>query len=284
MFETLKKAFKAKDIASSRIKARHAVFWKSPDVDRVRDAIMHANDPIEHWKDCINWQRKLSNKHNAREFAKMHGCRVANLYWKGRQVERIDFDRLPSTFVIRPTFGHSCNMVFLMNNGVNLLDKQAYTREELSALMQKALAKNRRLEFLIEEFVRNENGEYVIPNDYKFLMFNGEIASIVLINRLGPQEGFQDFYDENWNRIDDLTVIYPNQGYQEPPACLPEMIEAARKLSKAYGIFVRIDFYATDKGAVFGEFTPTPSRGYGFTPYGEELLTYYWDTYCNRLI
>lgn len=284
MLEALIKAFKAKNTLSARIKARHRLFWDSPDVESVKDAIMNASDPIEYWKDCINWQRKLSNKYNAREFAKMHGCRVAELYWKGREVDAIDFDSLPREFVIRPTFGHSCNMVFLMKNGVNLLDKRAYSQEDLVVFLKKALRENKRLEFLIEEFVRTEQGECAIPNDFKFLMFNGEIASIVVINRLGAKEGYQDFYDENWNKMDPLTVIYPSEGYREPPACLNEMIAAARKLSKAYGIFVRVDFYATDKGAVFGEFTPTPSRGHGFTPYGEELLTYYWDTYCNGLV
>lgn len=284
MFETFRKAFKAKDSVAARIRTRHALFWSSPDAGEVKDLLLSADDPIEQWKDRPNWQRKLSNKFNAREFARMHGCRVAELYWKGRLPETIDFDRLPAQYVIRPTFGHSCKMVFLMNDGVNMLDKRAYLPEDLKQFMQTQLAKNPRLEFLVEEFLRNEDGEYCIPNDYKFLMFNGEIASIVLINRLGPTEGFQDFYDENWNRMDNLTTIYPNEGYKNPPACLPELIDAARRLSKAYGIFVRIDFYATDKGAVFGEFTPTPSKGHGFTPYGDELLTYYWDTYCNGMI
>jgi hypothetical protein len=55
-----------------------------------------------------------------------------------------------------------------------------------------------------------------------------------------------------------LTSNYPLGEVQRPPKCLSEMIEYARRLSKAYEIFCRIDFYATDKGAVFGEFTPTP--------------------------
>jgi hypothetical protein len=44
------------------------------------------------------------------------------------------------------------------------------------------------------------------------------------------------------------------------------MTEAAVRFSKAYEIFCRVDFYATDKGAVFGEFTPIPAVGKGFTP------------------
>lgn len=284
MLESILNAFKSKDVISRRIKARHKAFWNTPDGEAVRNTVMHSGDPVEKWKDCINWQRKLSNKYNAREFARMQGCRVADLYWKGREVDTIDFDSLPPQYVIRPTIGHSCNMVFLMNNGINLLDKHPCTQRDIKNALSVALSLNPQLEFLIEEFLKSEQEEYRIPDDYKFLAFNGEIASIVLIKRLGRKEGFQDFYDENWNPMDELTVIYPSAGYREPPACLSEMVAQVKKLSREYGIFVRVDFYATDKGPVFGEFTPTPSLGEGFTPYGEELLTYYWDIYCNGMI
>jgi hypothetical protein len=40
--------------------------------------------------------------------------------------------------------------------------------------MGKALQNNPQLEFLIEEFMRTEAGEYRIPDDYKFYMFNGK--------------------------------------------------------------------------------------------------------------
>ena len=82
----------------------------------------------------------------------------------------------------------------------------------------------------------------------------------------------------------NLTSNYPLGEVQQPPKCLSEMIECARRLSKAYEIFCRIDFYATDKGAVFGEFTPTPAVGNGFTPNGDKLLADYWDRYCKGSI
>jgi hypothetical protein len=62
------------------------------------------------------------------------------------------------------------------------------------------------------------------------------------------------------------------------------MLDQAKRLSRAYEIFVRIDFYATDNGAVFGEFTPTPSMGGGPTKFGQKLLMFYWDKYCNSKI
>ena len=268
----------------ARIQHRHSTFWDASDAEAVRNIPMSASDPLAKWQDVAHWQRKLSNKNNSREFAKMNGCRVAELYWKGRDLSTLDVEQLPEQFVIRPTIGYSSNLVFVMDGSYNLMDQQIYTKQDIIEKLGITLEQNTYLEFLIEEFVRTEKGEYKIPVDYKFFMFNEEIAYIFVINRLSPKKGYSTFYDENWNQLENPNTYYPKGAYQQPPACLKEMIEEAKKLSRAYGIFVRIDFYATDKGAVFGEFTPTPFLGYGFTPAGEQKLVDYWDKYCTGKI
>jgi hypothetical protein len=132
--------------------------------------------------------------------------------------------------------------------------------------------------------LQEEPGEYHILSDYKFFCFNGEIASCQVINRTGPRAGYGSFYDENWNSMEAVHPGYPIIKAQPKPACLDEMIGQVKKLSRAYQIFVRIDFYATTKGAVFGEFTPTPGLGYGYSVYGQKLLLSYWDKYCGGLV
>jgi hypothetical protein len=215
----------------------------------------------------------------------MHQCAVPELYWKGRDVDTINFDKLPGHYVIRPTIGHSCNLVFLMKGGLNLLDKRTYTQKQILEVLKDALGKNQHLEFLLEEFVRTEKGQYKIPDDYKFYMFDGKIALIEIINRLGPSEGSFACYDEDWNLIPNIANSkYKTAAYQAPPACLSTMIEWAKKLSKAYQIFVRVDFYATDKGAVFGEFTATPGSAYYLTAVADNMLTRHWTEYCGGKI
>lgn len=265
---------------SQRVKKRNRIFWKSSDAVIVRNTIMNANDTMEKWKDVKNWQRKLSNKYNSREFARKHGCRVPELYWKGNNYTAIDFDNLPEHYVIRPTKGHSLKLVFLIKNSINLMDGKKYSKEDIKVVLSKALYDDQKIEFLFEEFVRTEDGEYKIPDDYKFYMFNGQIGCIQVINRLSNTTGFTSWYDENWNLLPNLTTNYPEGKVQPIPKCLQEMIDYAGKLSKSYEIFVRVDFYATDKGAVFGEFTPTPGLGNGFTADGEKLLTEYWEKFC----
>ncbi len=267
-----------------RIKYRHHTFWRAPNAERIRNTRMEAAYSLDEWKDVENWQRKLSNKYNAREFAKMHTCPVPALYWKGRDCQQIDFGSLPAQYVIRPTIGHSCQLVFLMNNALNLMDRQTYTPAAIVKVLSKAVQANPHLEFLIEEFVRTEQGSYRIPDDYKFYMFNGQLAFIQVINRFSNKEGQTSFYDSDWQQLENINTIYKQADFQEKPRCFDQMRACAITLSRTYEIFVRVDFYATDKGAVFGEFTPTPGLGNAFTPFGDQLLIDYWDTYCKEMI
>jgi hypothetical protein len=245
---------------------------------------MCALDPIQKWRDAHHWQRKLSNKKNAREFAKKHDCEVPVLFWCGRDINEIEFNNLPDQFVLKPTIGHSSRHVYVIDKGVNLLDKSSYSGKGLSKIMAAQLEQHANLEFLIEEFVRTEQGDYKIPINYKFHTFNGVIAGINVINRAGPKEGFMRAYDENWNLIKDISNDFPKGPYQDPPACLSEMIKQAKTLSRAYQIYVRLDFFATHKGAIFGEFTPTPSVGNYFTRAADKKFINYWDKNCKGMI
>ena len=60
------------------------------------------------------------------------------------------------------------------------------------------------------------------------------------------------------------------------------MVKQAEELSKFYEIFVKRSFYATDKEAVFGGFTPTPFISSCFTSDAGKLFNNYWDQYCQE--
>ncbi|MBL4678752.1 MAG: hypothetical protein JKY70_21550 [Mucilaginibacter sp.] len=210
----------------------------------------------------------------------MHNCQVADLYWRGRDIDSIDFSKLPENYVIRPTIGHSSNYVFLMKGGLNLFDKKPYSEQEIKNILKQEVYKNHHLEFLVEEFLQNENGEHTILTDYKFYCFKGKIACLYVIDRLSPKTGFGAFFDERWNRLRKIQFNYPAAQNLVKPACFEKMVSKAKLLSESYGMFVRLDFYATAKGCVFGEFTPTPSMGTNFTNYGKDLMIEYWNKYC----
>ena len=55
------------------------------------------------------------------------------------------------------------------------------------------------------------------------------------------------------------------------------MVKKVKMLGKKLGCFMRIDMYATDKGPVFGEFTPAPEGGEGFTEWADRYLATFWE-------
>lgn len=285
MIQSILTIFQQKKEFAERIASRAKIFWEAADVQAIRNTLFDAADPMAKWKNTVNWQRRLSNKYNAREFAKKHGCRVARLYWKGSSLNEINFKHLPKQYVIRPTRGHTCTNVYLMNNGINLLDGRYYEHQELKSLLTYALQNGDTNEFLIEEFLTTEQGECKIPDDYKLFCFNGHVAGIAVINRTGRENGRVGFYNEYWQPIQKLNInTYQETASQQQPDCFDEIVHHAKLLSKSYELFVRVDFYATGKGAVFGEFTPTPSVGKGFTTFAEDLFITYWDNYCSGMV
>jgi hypothetical protein len=132
---------------------------------------------------------------------------------------------------------------------------------------------------LIEEFVRTERGEYTLPVEYKCHVFQDRIGAIQVIERdhARPATSKHTFYMPNWNPFKEKMLDnYPLGNYMDPPACLDEILKAAKSLGTAYGTYVRIDFYATDKGCVFGEFSSTPGEGRDFTEYADRYFESLW--------
>lgn len=267
-----------------RIRKRNHVFWSAADGKQIKVTKHTREDSLETWQSALNWQRKLSNKGNSREFAAKFGSKLPDLYWRGADVDDIDFTSLPTHFVIRPSIGHGSKMVFIMKNGINLFDQKRYEPEEIRTILKEMVAAREGLEILVEEFLKDEKGEYGIQTDYKFYCFRGEVACCWVINRESPKTGHASYYDENWNKLKMVNTTYPHKYDPVKPKCYQEMVDQAKKLSIPYDIFVRIDFYATPKGGVFGEFTATPSMGKMYTSYGKKLLLQYWDKYCKGMI
>lgn len=270
---------------TKRIVKRAEIFWGYPGGSKLEMPLLTAQNSWEEWKGIANWQRLISNKSNSREFAKKLGCRVPFLYWKGKNFSSIDFDVLPENYVIKPTLGKSSNFVFLMRGNFNLFDGKTYSHEDIISKLNAVHQNQPEAEFMIEEFLATEDGEFRIHNDYKFYMFNGKVACIRLINRKGAHEGTNRYYNENWEPIPSLKKTkYGDAILQPPPACLPEMTGFAKTLSQSLGIFIRVDLYATREGAVFGEFAPTPSHGSGYSRAGSKFLIEHWEENCKGMI
>lgn len=195
-----------------------------------------------------------------------------------------DFSNLPSSFVIKPSRGWSAKNIYVMVDGINQLDKQAYSREHIVQLMKDKtdVETDKNLKILIEEYLINWDEDTSIPPyDYKFFVFGNSIAFCHIIERNSNSDTSINrhwYVDENFESINMkvITTQKPETEMCDKPDCWDELVNTAIGLGERLGIFMRVDLYATTRGAVFGEFTPQPQGGKGFTPAADRWLGSLW--------
>jgi len=275
---------------SERIRTRLRVWWGKPNKWRNREsyrrllhqlkehyALRSRDDPEELWRCCTLWQRTLSNKWNAREFAQRYGCRVPTLYWYGRRIGAMPLNSLPAHFVTRPTWGTPRRGTHVMAHNRDLLHERMYSRQELIAEVQSEQGWVARHPILVEEFVKTEAGDYALPIEYKCHTFGGTVGAIEAVQRNGLQARNR-FYTPSWDLFADRMNTYlPPADSIDPPRHLDEIIECAKRLGTAYDTYVRVDCYVTDTGCVFGEFSSTPGDAQHFTTFADEYFGALWD-------
>ena len=139
---------------------------------------------------------------------------MPDLYWHGRDLSTLDFASLPPHYVLRPTLGHSSKDVFVMAEGVNLMDERVYCEQELKKQLAKIIAQDPGISILVEEFVRSEDGRYRLPTDYKLQMFGGKVGSVEAMRRLSRHTTKKRSYTETWEPLSE-PINVPTA--QDPP-------------------------------------------------------------------
>lgn len=267
---------------SARVRRRYELYWRRRRFSLHTRGVcqltyLDRDRPLADWHCCPFWQRKLSNKWNSREFALKLGCAVPQLYWSGTAVDQLPFGDLPDRYVVRVVVGHSRKGVLVLDRGVDLLTGERHDVASLRLEIRRRARGLPRRRILVEEFVPPEPGSTArIPRDYKCYVFGDRIGAIQVMER-GPQGFKVDAFDADWNRLPHLHRTNVAADVEPlPPACLEEIRSVARTLGSAFGSFVRVDLYAGPQGALFGEFTSTPSKGLGWTDFADRHLGDLW--------
>ena len=245
---------------------------------RLREIVVlrRPEDADEAWRCCDHWRRTLGNKWNSRLFARRLGVRVPDLYWSGRHLSRAPWASLPSHYVVRPSFSDSRRGTYVMAAGVDLMRGVDHREHGLEPELRRAGRWHALHPTLIEEFVRTEDGQYTLPREYKCFMFGQALAFIEVVIRERDGQAVHAFYSADWRRESmPISTRYPESPAISPPRCLDALVDAARRLGAAYGSFVRVDMYASDRGCVFGEFSGRPVNT--FTPEGSRYLGEFWE-------
>jgi hypothetical protein len=236
------------------------------------------DDPDEVWRCCGFWQRLLLNKWNAREFASRHGTPVAKLYWRGSDPSAAPLEALPDRFVIRPVRGTNREGVAVVVDGSEHLHGGSASPAELRERMPRTRLLRRPVPVLIEEFATPHAGGPLLPYECKCHVFGDHVAAVELLLRTSAHDAKHRYYTTNWEPIPDRINTYAAEDHElrDPPAALEGILAAASSLGAGLGTYMRIDFFVTDSGFMFNEFSSLPLGGEYNTPYCNRLFGEAW--------
>lgn len=190
--------------------------------------------------------------------------------------EDIDFDELPSQFVLKCT--HDSGGVFVVK------DKSKFDKKLIGKKIKRYLKrnyfyfgrewpyKNIKPRIIAEQYITNdsldENCNMISElYDYKFFCFNGEVRCFkVDFDRFVNHKA--NYYDKEKNILEFGEAICPPDYTKQIsfPKNIDKMIELAECLSKNIP-FLRVDLYNVGGKIYFGELTFYPASGFGkFVP------------------
>jgi TupA-like ATPgrasp len=215
--------------------------------DKVNWRILNDRRPLLEWT-CD----KLAMKDHARHVPELH---IPDTLWAGTDLQELASARLPEHWTLKPN--HRTGLVYFGHGQPDIEQLSAVTgswlrRVEAEKLREWAYSKARPM-FLAEEVLGTPGSA---PPDYKFYVFDGDVAVIEVIYR--PTSNHR-LYLPDWS---PLTVRwgYDLAPVQPPPAGLDRMLAAAAALGSGFD-FIRIDLYNIGGKVYFGEFTPYPGSG-----------------------
>jgi hypothetical protein len=277
---------------SERVKTRLRLWWGQPPQRawrleryrahalRERYARRRRDEPDDVWRCCAFWQRTLINKWNSREFAARHGCPVPALYWCARLPSAARVRALPPAFVIRPLWGTSRHGVYVVVGA-----RPPAWRAVLGhgAASEHPARRETRLELadLAEEFVRSEDASTGCRSSTSATPSATRSRRCRCWSGRAPT-GRGTASHAHWRAFADPMNASCRRRAARSARLSGEMLALAARLGAPVGTYMRVDFFATDRGCVFNEFASTPANGDGFTPFCDDLFGALWDAKFPR--
>lgn len=180
--------------------------------------------------------------------------------------DEIDFDALPNQFVLKCT--HDSGGIVICKDKAQLDIPSARAKIEKS-LKNNYFYQGREWPYknvppriIAEEYI--EDGERIVPEDYKIYCFDGKPKYVVVFHNRYLDESLlsESVYDTDWNKqdisLDEHFAV--SDIVEDKPECLDKMLELAEKLSKDMAQS-RIDFYIVNGKIKFGEITLYTASG-----------------------
>ncbi|MFZ7158528.1 ATP-grasp fold amidoligase family protein [Avibacterium gallinarum] len=228
-------------------------------------------------------QRKEKNvpwnvmpKKGTKNFCQAIGANIVQVLQEFDSIESIRFNNLPDFFVLKPENGHSNAGVLILERKSPGVFYEAFTKKIFSVDDIKQKIKDNLNKFNISHSTRYIAEEYIpdiygelIPHDFKFFIFQGEIGIIMEVDRNSPTSQTYSFYEPDFSPVTPGRVIGLKEDVKITLKSTPEFSKNLINLAKRVSIalptpFARIDLYYDGNHAKVGEITLTPYYGYPY--------------------
>ena len=257
-------------------------FHKLIDLDNPKNL----NEKIQYLSlrtDTSSWSR-LSDKYQVREYVRECGMEeiLVPLLGKWDSADDIDFDALPSSFIMKTTHGSGDSII--------VKDKSCCNIDEIKTLVRKKLHETYGLSegnphyskikpaVVAEKLLENdvESAKYSSTLiDYKIWCFNGKAYYVWTCTDRTKHGTRVMTYDTDWNAHPEYSVFtshYMRGDIIPKPEGLDGMLKIAETLAKPFPV-VRVDLYNLNGKVYFGEMTFT-SLGGLMDFYTSDFLSY----------
>lgn len=218
--------------------------------------------------------------------AQSHGVRTPRISGVWSIPEEVNLSAVTAErIVLKGDGGHSAQGVFPLervNDGWRSLDGAIRFNGDVPPPEVLGPLSRARAPFFAEEFLESPSG-WAIPEDVKLYCAYGEVLQVYVMRSSSDgsmeRETFSSrFFDAHGESFGEIRRGLRYDTGIEAPSQLPELVEAARHLSRAVGLpFIRVDMYATRTGPVLGELTSVPSGGQqSYTQGHDQLMGQAW--------
>lgn len=193
---------------------------------------------------------------------------LVTLYAVTTNASSIDFDALPTKFVIKTTDGGSGDNVLIVRDksSLNISDAIKHIdswRGKKYYIISREWAYRgaKSSQIIIEKLLESDANADGSIDDYKFLCFDGKFKYL-WIDKDRYCNHHRGFWDEHLNFMPEVVSDHPT--FSTPPVLpdnIADMISVAEKLAADFP-FVRVDLYNISGKIIFGELTFYPWSGY----------------------
>ena len=252
------------------VKIRYfATFHKLPDLKNPQTF----NEKLLYMKlftDTKLWTR-LADKYLVRDYIKEKGLEqyLIPLIGVWKDVNDIDFDALPNSFIFKANNGVGKSEFLMVRNKTSLNVEEAkkfldelLKRKHVGVLSGEPHYKDIPPRIIAEKLLPSVEGEKS-PVDYKVFCFNGKAEFIRTYSNRDKDGADVATYSTEWKpmpEVDRGEARYHAGKQIAKPENLEEMVQVANELSKPFP-FVRVDLYNINGKIYFGELTFTPLGG-----------------------